>query len=191
MRCLLNKSLVWPLLAIALLWPESSRAIPITFTVNSLGGNSYRYTYNIGNDGSLPGGVSVELFDILFPTNLYDESSLKIVSSPALSTDWSQIILASAPGVPAAFDVSAITGGIPVGDSVSGFAVQFAWLGGTDGPASQVYQVFNPNTFKVLQSGTTTPEQPSGVPEPSALMLLSVGLLLAWPRTVRRGRLHR
>jgi hypothetical protein len=183
-----NKYLTWSLLAIALLLPERSHAVSITYTVVPLGLNSYRYTYKVSNpnDGSIGTGVSVELFDIDFDTTLYGEDSLTIVSSPALSPDWSQRILASAPGVPADYDVSALNGGIPVGSSVSGFAVEALWIGGPSGPGAQAFEVFDP-TFELLQSGMTTPEQLTGVPEPSMLVPLGIGLVtLAGLGTLRR-----
>jgi hypothetical protein len=67
-KCLGRSSL----LVFVLLVPEWTWAIPITFTLDPLGGTLYRYTYTVANDGSLGAGVAVELFDIFFPPALYE-----------------------------------------------------------------------------------------------------------------------
>lgn len=184
----MRKRRAWSLLALVLLYPGQTCAIPITFTVtvDPLVGGVYRYTYTVSNDGSLGVEVAVELFDILFPTNLYEESSLAFVTPSALTTDWSELILVSAPGVPAAYDVSTLTGGIVGGASVTGFAVESRWLGGPRGPGAQAFEVFDPHTFALLQSGTTIPAQATVIPEPGTLVLLGSGIvgLLWWRRRV-------
>ena len=168
----------------SLFLPGSAHAIAIAFEREALGGNHYRYAYTVTNDGSLGAGVALELFDILFPANLYDESSLAIVSPAALQTDWDELILASAPGVPAAYDVFALGGGMPVGGSVTGFAVAFRWLDGASVPGPQAFEVFDSATFDRLGGGTTTPARVTAVPAPGSLLLLGSGVvgLLYWRR---------
>jgi hypothetical protein len=176
------RPLVWGLCA-GLLWlPGMASAIAIVFDLQALGGDHYRYTYTVTNDGSLGVGVPLEVFDILFPPDRYDESSLMIVTPPALQTAWSELILASAPGVPAAYDVVALTGGVPEGVSVTGFAVVFRWLG-SGGPGAQAFEVFDAQ-FNPLAGGITIPAQPTAIPEPGALTLVGIGLvsLLWWRR---------
>ena len=139
---------------------------------------TYRYVYSITNNAAT-GSAAIQLFDILFDTSLYQESSLQIVTPAPLHTQWSEQLLSSAPSVPAAYDALSLTGGIAAGSTVTGFSVQFTWLGtGTPGP--QPFQVFDPNTFAVLQSGVTS-TLPVGVPAASTLtlFLLGVGLSLA------------
>src|SRR5262249_54144484 len=117
-QCRLRECLFWSLLLIVLLVPGSALAIPITLTVDAPGASRYLYSYTVANDGSLGAGVAVELFDILFPATLYDEHSLTIVTPAALRNDWDeQIFPPVLGGVPAAYDVMARRGGIPVGGS--------------------------------------------------------------------------
>jgi hypothetical protein len=153
----------------------TAEAIAVAFDLQALGGTHYRYTYTVTNDGSLGAGIPVGLFDIAFDPLLYDEASLQIVTSDPPASGWSQVILASAPGIPADYDALALAGGIPVGSAVTGFAVEFAWLGGTGGPGSQSFVISNPDTFQPLEGGTTSPV--TAVPEPRSVVLLSVGLL--------------
>lgn len=147
----------------------------ITFNLQNLGSNTFRYTYTVSNDGTLGPGVSIRLFDILFDPALYDETSLTIVTPGPLNSQWSQQILLSVPGVPAAYDAYAISLGIPSGQSVTGFAVEFTWLGGPAGPGVQPFEIYDPNTFALLESGTTSANA-AAVPEPSSLALLGIGL---------------
>lgn len=172
------------LIFVALNFSINSYAATVTSTLTSLGGSDYRYDYTIENDGSLGIGIALELIDIDFDTALYDEGSLSIVTSAPLSTDWDEIILASAPGIPAVYDLFALAGGIADGDTVAGFTVEFTWLGGTEGPGDQAFQIFDPNSFALLETGTTTT-----VPVPGALLLLSSGLagLGFFTRKTRRG----
>jgi len=57
--------------------------------------------------------------------------------------------------------------GIGVGETVSGFAVSFDWLGGGE-PGPQTYEIVDPGTLATIDSGVT-------VPEPTTLLLLGVG----------------
>jgi hypothetical protein len=111
------------------------------------------------------------LFDILFDPENYLESSLTIATPAPLSQNWDQLILASAPGVPAAYDVLALTGGIADGTNVAGFAVEFSWIG-QGVPGAQPFEFYDPVTFALIEQGVTT----SPVPVPGALWLLVSGL---------------
>ncbi len=180
-RCLASASVV-----VALLCASSPAfAISITSETVSLGGTTYRSVYSVTNDGSLGVGVAVGLFDILFDPAVYLESSLAIVTPTPLNTEWDQLILASGPGVFPAFDALALAGGIAEGDTVSGFALEYDWLGaGT--PGVQPFEVYDPDTFELLEQGQTVTGSVT-VPEPGAVWLLAIGLvsLLGITRAVR------
>jgi hypothetical protein len=148
-----------------------AQAISIQYDVIALGGNQYRYDYSITNDGSLGSGTAIQLFDILFDPANFLESSLTISTPSPLAQGWDQLILASAPGVPAAYDALATAGGIADGSTVGGFAVEFTWIG-TGLPGSQPFAIYDPSTFDLLSEGTTT----SVVPTPAAAWLLGSGL---------------
>jgi hypothetical protein len=150
----------------------------IQYTLIPLGGNVYQYVYSITNNGTFPGGASVKLFDIFFDSSLYQKSSLQIVTPSSLQSQWSEVLLAVIPPViPAEYDALSLQGGIPVGNTVTGFSVKFTWLGqGLPGP--QLFQVSDPTTFQVLQVGQTA-LAPISVPAASTLSLILVGLGLA------------
>jgi hypothetical protein len=152
-----------------LLAPSMACAIEVNFTTFALGSDHYRYEYTIHNDGSLGTSTSLALLDLLFDPALYQESSLTNVSTAALATDWSQQFLASGIGVPAAFDLMAKGSGIAVGGQVSGFAVEFHWLG-AGGPGNQPFEVYDAVTFDKLAQGIT-----SAVPEPETWLMLLAG----------------
>lgn len=163
----------WPLvLAVfgALLAPGPARAIAIRYSLTPLGGDSYRYEYSVANDGTLPGAGAVRLFDVLFDPEAFEESSLAIATPSPLSDSWDEIVLASAPSVPAAYDALATAGGVANGASVSGFAVTFHWLG-AGLPGSQPFEIYDPATFSLLETGVTAP-----VPEPAVGLLAAAGL---------------
>lgn len=147
----------------------------IGYNLTALGGSEYQYDYSVFNDGSLGSNVPIQLFDILFNPALYQAGSLAIVTTPLLDSQWSQAILASVGVAPADYDVFALSGGIPVGDSVSGFAVRFEWIG-QGLPGAQPFEISDPNTFNLLQSGET----PAGpTPEPSTFWMIAMILAIS------------
>jgi hypothetical protein len=152
------------------------QAVEVSFTTFSLGGDDYRYEYTIQNDGSLGTTTPVKLLDLLFDPTMYSEASLSNTSAPSLTADWNMAFLASAPSVPAAFDISTSGLGIPVGSQLGGFAVQFHWLG-SGLPGAQPFEIYDPNSLDLIASGITSP-----VPEPDVwVMMLAGGLLVsAW-----------
>ena len=134
-------------------------SLPFIYTQTNLGGGEYQYNYSIYNNGSLGAGVPVQLFDVAFDPALY--SGLSIVTLNPLASQWNETILSAVGSSPADFDVSAAppNGGIPVGGTAgtvngSGFAVDFSWLGQGQ-PGSQPFQVYDPNSFALLQDSNT------------------------------------
>lgn len=170
-----------------LLLANPATAIIIDYDLTSLGGNSYQYDYTVTNDGSLGAGVALEWFAILFDPALYDEFSLSIVTPDPPASEWDELILGSGVGVPAAYDVFALAGGIAVGASVSGFAVQFDWLGaGLPGVQDvEVYRFEDGDSISLVETGTTRPESLT-IPEPSTLALLFLGAVVASTTWLRR-----
>lgn len=144
----------------------SANASVFSYQLEDLGANNYRYIYTIENNGTLPNGAGIELFDILFDPSLYDESSLTVSSLEPILSNWSELFLASAPETPAAYDVLANIEGITAGNTVFGFSVDFVWLGNGI-PGNQAYEIYDSLTFDLLESGNT---QPAIVPLPSSVI---------------------
>src|SRR5262245_23660898 len=161
-------------LLLAVAWSGPSRATVITAELTALGGDEYRAVYSVANDGSLGGGSAIVLFDVLFDPAQFLESSLAIVTPPALAAGWDELLLGSAPGVPAAYDALAVAGGIAAGAAVSGFAVEFVWLGAGTPTGVQPFAIYDPQTFALLESGLTVPE-----PGLAGLLTVAAGALRA------------
>lgn len=149
-------------------------AVSVQYELTPLGGSNYRYVYTVTNDGSLGAGIAVELFDVMFDPALYQESSLAITTPASPGSSWDEIFLASAPGVPATYDALALAGGIPIGATVGGFAVDFTWIGvGT--PGNQSFAIYDRGSFALLEEGMTS--NLTAVPVPAAAWLLGSGLV--------------
>lgn len=130
----------------------------------------YEYSYVVTNVSL---ATPLSWFSIDFDTSTYDESSLLITSSGLSS--WSEQILGSVSilGVPAQYDAFKMTGApLGGGEVVSGFKVQFNWLGAT-APAAQAFTVYDPSNLGVIATGLTTI---SAVPEPNTAALFLLGL---------------
>jgi hypothetical protein len=155
-------------------------AAVITYEATQLDASTWRYDYIIANDGAIT--AEIRLLDILFDPLLYAEPSLVIVSHPDVASAWGESMLSSGLDVPAAYDVLAPGDGIDTGESATGFAVSFTWLGeGAPGP--QPVEIYDPASFARLGITTTTP-----VPAPATAPLLGAGLLAAGARLRRRRR---
>jgi hypothetical protein len=179
-----------------LLWPiHASNPNPATISIQAsvvpLGSNVYRYVYSITNNGTLQAGAPIRLFDILFDTTFYQQGSLQIVTPPGLSAQWSQQVLSGIPpAVPAVYDSLSLQGGIPAGSTVTGFSVQFTWLGAGI-PGSQPFQIFDPTTFQLLQSGqTVVPTTTVPAASTTLLVLISLGLAVIVAYRTRFERLR-
>ncbi|PKM36756.1 MAG: hypothetical protein CVV06_09390 [Gammaproteobacteria bacterium HGW-Gammaproteobacteria-10] len=160
------------------------QAVSIFYTLIDQGGGNYRYDYTVTNDGSLGDDFVIENFSILFDPDRYDETTLTFVSPESISVNWDELILSSGVGIPAAYDALALSEGIALGQSISGFSVQFAWLGGSL-PNSQVFEIYHPETFEVINTGTTT--FVAMIPIPSAgLLMLSASMVLFSLHTQKR-----
>jgi hypothetical protein len=153
-------------------------------------GNTYIDTYSVTNNGTLPGTppgtVPLQIFDILFDPTLYQEASIVNVTPDPLNTQWSPTILFAVGSEPAAFDAESQSG-IAVGDTLSGFAVEFNYLG-QGNPGSQPFEIYNLSNdleppFTVIQVGST---QLAGVPEPSSGSYVIGILLVCGVWTIRR-----
>jgi hypothetical protein len=151
----------------------------IDFTAAHLEGMRWEYTYTVSNLGLCDNGpADIEQFTIWFDQGLY--RNLLVTAASRLPDGWNAITWPPEPliGDDGAFDAVAVDSsfGIAAGQSVTGFSVAFDWLGAGTPPA-QSYDIIDPATFRILESGTT-------IPEPAALPLLTFGACLAhrWRR---------
>ncbi len=149
---------------------QAARATTVQYELLDLGAGSYRYVYTVTNDGAL--GAAVRGFDLFFAPDRYLESSLTIATPPAVGANWDELILGSGVLVPATYDALALGGGIGEGATQSGFAVEFVWTG-PGLPGAQPFEIFDPRTFALLESGLTSP-----IPEPGSLTLIALGAAL-------------
>ena len=141
-------------------------AAVISYELTDLGSGSFQYTYTMENNTL---NEPLKLFTVWFDESRY--SNLVITSPTSINSRWDQIILQSSGfGVPLGYDASALSDGIAAGQTETGFAVKFDWLG-MDLPGPQYYEVFDPVSFDVLEQGYT-------IPEPATVMLITLGSTL-------------
>jgi hypothetical protein len=146
-----------------------SEATLITFEVAPVAGNTFEYRYVVENDTL---GVEIEEFAVYFDVDLF--RNLRMPTAP--TTDWDAEIFQPDPMLPddGILDVLALMGGIAPGTGLGVFTVWADFLGaGT--PGRQPFEVRDPGTFDVLDSGFTVPAG-GPVPEPATLWLAGLGI---------------
>ena len=141
----------------------------ILFSTVDLGSDRWQYTYEVSNISLVE---EINEFTIRFDYGLYD--NLAIETSAPLSDDWNEVVMQTEPAImdDGGYDALELTGGIGVGQTVSGFSVSFDWLG-TGAPGEQYYEIIDPETFAVINTGLT-------VPEPASMLLwglVGIGIL--------------
>lgn len=156
------------LLTLALVVSQTANATLITYDLDHIAGNTYQYNYTVHNDTL---AATIEEFSIYFSHSETENLAL------ALPASWFPLIIQPDP-LPAPFDdgfvdwLAPVGSGITAGSSLSGFSVQFDWIGGSSGPGSQSFDVFDPFSFDLLDSGRTT-----SIPEPATMPLILLGLV--------------
>lgn len=159
--------------AFALMSLGHAAAGVVDYTVTSLGGGTWRYDYTINNSGAVPA------FDEL--TIFFDVNAYELLDSPTAPAGWDPLLIQPDTGIPAAgfFDVIHLGGPLASGAQVSGFSVTFNFLGaGT--PGTQPFALLDSASFTLVYEGRTTPPNTGAtIPEPTGLVLATVGLVAA------------
>ncbi|MFC1751186.1 PEP-CTERM sorting domain-containing protein [Pseudomonadota bacterium] len=158
-----------PLIVVAILFCGNTFATTISYEATNISGNTWEYSYSVSNDTLTS---DIEEFSIYFDLGLYE--NLTFTSTPV---NWDPIAFDPDPFLPGdgLYDAFALASGIASGDMLSGFSVQFDFLG-VGGPGSQWFEILDPFTFAVLDSGNTQLASAS-VPEPETLWLIGMGLM--------------
>ena len=143
-------------------------ATTVSYDVANISGNTWEYSYTLNNDTL---GFAIEEFTIYFDYTAYEN-----LISTAGPSGWDPLVIQPDTGLPddGFYDALVISGsGIGVGGSLGVFSVQFDYLlGGT--PGSQAFDIVDPFTFDVLDSGQTAL---TAVPVPATIWLLLSGLI--------------
>lgn len=161
------KSKLFIAVAFLCLFASSGLGVPDTeiwYETTDLGSGRWEYTYDVIN---ISLSVPIEEFTIWFDYGLYD--NLLVTTPDPPSSDWSEVVWDPEPVLEddGAYDAVTLTVGIGMGESVSGFAVSFDWLGPGQ-PGSQLYHVVDPENYPdPIEIGWT-------IPEPGTLFLLGL-----------------
>jgi hypothetical protein len=144
-----------------------SEATLITYEVAAIAGNTFEYRYAVENDTL---SVDIEELTVYFDVDLFE--NLRMPTAP---TDWDPLVIQpdTVLGDDGFLDVLALGSGIPPGGSLGAFTIWADFLGpGT--PGRQPFEILDPLTFTVLDSGFTVPAA-GAVAEPTTLWLFGIG----------------
>jgi hypothetical protein len=165
--------------AVLAAWAVSGIAPATAATVigqyTQLGGHAWQASFTV------VAGASQVIEGFLIDFDFDKASHLALLASPA---QWDTLVLQPDATLLAAgqLDALALPGtSIRNGAQLSGFSVEFDWLG-TTAPGALPFAIYDPSSFVVLETGTTTPMAgAAGVPEPASWLLgaLALGLLAA------------
>jgi hypothetical protein len=166
-----------PLLALCV--PASARATVITFDVANISGGGARWQYTYVVSGRV--FQDDQGFVVYFDHSLYDNLSVGVANPP----DWDALVEQPIAALlsPGFYDALAL---VDDPSLLGPFEVSFDWLG-AGAPGSQPFEVYE------LLSGTLTPRaiesgrtRPAAVPEPSFLLLTTIGGVALSIRRARR-----
>lgn len=157
-----------------------AHATIVTFDVANVAGNAFEYTYTVENNT-----LSVDLEEL---TIFFDVALFTNLSSPGAPAGWDPIAIQPDPGLPADgfYDALALVAGIAPGGSLGGFSVR-AEFRGTGTPGAQPFDIVDPITFALLDSGLTARSATVAVPELASIGIMMLGLL-AIAAVARRRR---
>ncbi len=162
MKCHLARTLGIAVVGIGLfaMAPEMAQATTVTYSVLNSSDTTWQYDYTVTNDTL---GSALREFTVFFDRTQY--ANLVVNGSPV---DWDSLVAQPDNNLPddGYFDSLNTATGLAIGASQSGFLVQFDFLG-TGSPGSQAFNIVDPDTFDVLDSGST-----SAVPLPATFWLL-------------------
>jgi hypothetical protein len=165
--------------------PLSSFAAVIAYNSQQVSSTQWRYDYEVTATASDP---SVEEFTIYFDHVIFQ--NIAVSASPE---NWDSIVIQPDVGLSSDgfFDSLALDFGIAPGSSQAGFHVTFNFLG-TGLPLAQRFDIVDPVTFATISSGMTllavTNVPPTGVPEPTSIMLISLPFAFLFTRREKKGR---
>jgi hypothetical protein len=130
-------------------------ATSLEYTLDALGGSSYRYNYTLFNDTL---AVPIEGLSVYFDLGLYDN-----LSSPTAPSGWDPLVFQPDAGLSAdgIYDIFNMPNPLAPGASLGLLSVEFDWLGGASGPGPQSFDIFD-SAFEVLDSGSSHPARTDG-----------------------------
>ncbi|MBT8135657.1 MAG: PEP-CTERM sorting domain-containing protein [Gammaproteobacteria bacterium] len=188
-----NKKIA-PLVALGVALVPLAQANPIFYEVENLSGDTWQYTYTVGNETAAP----IDQFTIFFDPDLY---AFDLIAGPGgLQVDpaiysgpagWDLFVAPPDLLFPGPdddqfgfFDGLALAAGVAPGELLSAFTIEFTWLGmGT--PGSQPFTLFEEDLLDEFGDNLFTQPLFTPMSEPATVLLIGLGGLLLAAR--RRG----
>lgn len=166
------KNLVLSLFASVLVCSQAE-ATTITYNATPSAGLSFDLLFEVTNDTL---GSDIEEFTIFFELGTFEN-----LSNAVMPVDWDPLLIEPDPGIPddGFADFLALGTPIGIGETLGGFGLSLELIG-TSLPVILAFDVIDPNTFGILDSGfatlTSSVPDPEPVPAPATLWLLLTGI---------------
>ena len=155
----------------AVCFGSACHAAVITYTVKPLEGTRWEYEYELR---SSPDEPLLREFTIMF-----DFLTFANISLEASPSGWDTLVIE--PDVNVAsdgfLDGLALGQGLEPGTTMGGYRIAFDFLT-TGTPGRQRFDVVDPITFAIIESGFTRAQEPVAIPEPGTVATIALAALM-------------
>ncbi|MEM9494991.1 MAG: hypothetical protein AAGA09_03225 [Pseudomonadota bacterium] len=165
------------IVAVSILFCVQANATTITYSATPNGASSFDLLFEVTNDTL---GSDIEEFTIFFDLGVFEN-----LRDPTSPTDWDPLLIQPDAGIPDNGFADWLAFGAPIGidETLGGFGLTLDLIGSSL-PMMLAFDIIDPNTFDILDSGFASlvsgGPDPAPIPVPATFWLFLTGAATLW-----------